>query len=83
MFMHKVAIVITSERVLRVRSNVLFGGVAPAVAASNYKIEGQVTQTTADDVVEALRLANVDSVIFKLVGSCDVNVSVFLIISVL
>ncbi|KAI0306315.1 NAD(P) transhydrogenase beta subunit-domain-containing protein [Multifurca ochricompacta] len=41
--------------------NVLFGGAAPAAAPSDYKIEGQITQTNADDVVEAL--ANADSVI--------------------
>ena len=42
-------------------TNVLFGGAAPVAAPSDYKIEGQITQTSADDVVEAL--ANADSVI--------------------
>ena len=41
-------------------TNVLFGGAAP-VAPSDYKIEGQITQTNVDDVVEAL--ANADNVI--------------------
>jgi H+-translocating NAD(P) transhydrogenase len=41
--------------------NVLFGGAAPAAAPSDYKIEGQITQTNVDDVVEAL--TNADSVI--------------------
>ncbi|KAH8989174.1 PNTB-domain-containing protein [Lactarius hatsudake] len=41
--------------------NVLFGGAAPVAAPSDYKIEGQITQTNADDVVDAL--ANADSVI--------------------
>jgi len=41
--------------------NVLFGGTAPAAAPSDYKIEGQITQTNADDVVEALQ--NADNVI--------------------
>jgi len=41
--------------------NVLFGGTAPAAEPSDYKIEGQITQTNADDVVEAL--ANADNVI--------------------
>jgi NAD(P) transhydrogenase len=42
-------------------TNVLFGGAAPAVAPSEYKIEGQITQTSVDDVVEAL--SNADNVI--------------------
>ncbi|KAI0321656.1 PNTB-domain-containing protein [Amylostereum chailletii] len=42
-------------------TNVLFGGAAPAAAPSDYKIEGQITQTNTDDVVEAL--ANADSVV--------------------
>ncbi|KAI0046159.1 PNTB-domain-containing protein [Auriscalpium vulgare] len=43
-------------------TNVLFGGAAPtAVAPSDYKIEGQITQTNSDDVADAL--ANADSVI--------------------
>ncbi|KAI0263343.1 PNTB-domain-containing protein [Gloeopeniophorella convolvens] len=42
-------------------TNVMFGGAAPAAAPSDYKIEGQITQTTSDDVAEAL--ANADSVI--------------------
>ena len=42
-------------------TNVLFGGAAPVAAPSDYKIEGQITQTNADDVVEAL--ANADNVI--------------------
>ena len=41
--------------------NVLFGGAAPVAAPSDYKIDGQITQTNADDVAEAL--ANADSVI--------------------
>ena len=42
--------------------NVLFGGIsAPATASQNKKIEGTVTQTTADDTAEALLHA--DSVI--------------------
>ncbi|KAH9161336.1 PNTB-domain-containing protein [Lactarius sanguifluus] len=41
--------------------NVLFGGAAPVAAPSDYKIEGQIVQTNADDVVDAL--ANADSVI--------------------
>ena len=42
-------------------TNVLFGGTAPVAAAEDYKIEGQITQTNVDDVVEAL--ANADNVI--------------------
>ena len=42
-------------------TNVLFGGTAPAAAPSDYKIEGQITQTNVDDVVKAL--ANADNVI--------------------
>lgn len=42
-------------------TNVLFGGTAPALAPEDYKIEGQITQTNVDDVVEAL--ANADNVI--------------------
>lgn len=43
-------------------TNVLFGGAgAQAVAPSDYKIEGQITQTNSDEVVDAL--ANADSVI--------------------
>ena len=42
-------------------TNVLFGGAAPVADSSDYKIEGQITQTNADDVVEAL--ANADNVI--------------------
>ncbi|KAF8274378.1 PNTB-domain-containing protein [Lactarius quietus] len=42
-------------------TNVLFGGAAPVAAPSDYKIEGQITKTNADDVVEAL--ANADNVI--------------------
>jgi H+-translocating NAD(P) transhydrogenase len=42
-------------------TNVLFGGAAPAVAPLDYKIEGQITQTNVDDVVEAL--VNADNVI--------------------
>ena len=42
-------------------TNVLFGGAAPAAAPADYKIEGQITQTNSDEVVEAL--ANADSVI--------------------
>ena len=42
-------------------TNVLFGGTAPVAAPSEYKIEGQITQTGADDVVEALE--NADNVI--------------------
>ena len=42
-------------------TNVLFGGAAPAAAPSDYKIEGQITQTNVDDVVEAL--ADADNVI--------------------
>ncbi|KAN0116649.1 NAD(P) transhydrogenase beta subunit domain containing protein [Russula decolorans] len=41
--------------------NVLFGGAAPVAAPSEYKMEGQITQTSADDVVEALE--NADNVI--------------------
>jgi H+-translocating NAD(P) transhydrogenase len=52
-------------------TNVLFGGAAPAAASSDYKIEGQITQTNVDDVVDAL--ANADSVIlvssFPIFGS--------------
>jgi H+-translocating NAD(P) transhydrogenase len=52
-------------------TNVLFGGASPAAASSDYKIEGQITQTNVDDVVEAL--ANADSVIlvssFPIFGS--------------
>jgi H+-translocating NAD(P) transhydrogenase len=40
--------------------NVLFGGV-PAMAQTDYKIEGAITKTSVDDTVEAL--ANADSVI--------------------
>lgn len=42
-------------------TNVLFGGAAPVAAPSDYKIEGQITQTNPDEVVDAL--ANADSVI--------------------
>ena len=42
-------------------TNVLFGGAAPVAAPSEYKMEGQITQTNADDVVEALE--NADNVI--------------------
>ena len=42
-------------------TNVLFGGAAPVAAPEDYKIEGQITQTNVDDVVEAL--ANADNVI--------------------
>jgi H+-translocating NAD(P) transhydrogenase len=42
-------------------TNVLFGGAAPVADPSDYKIEGQITQTNVDDVVEAL--ANADNVI--------------------
>jgi NAD(P) transhydrogenase beta subunit len=41
--------------------NVLFGGATPVAAPSDYKVEGQITQTNVDDVVEAL--ANADNVI--------------------
>ena len=41
--------------------NVLFGGAAPTAPPEDYKIEGQITQTNVDDVVEAL--ANADNVI--------------------
>jgi H+-translocating NAD(P) transhydrogenase len=44
----------------RTLSNVLFGGIA-SEAASDYKIEGSVTQITVDDTADAL--ANADSVI--------------------
>jgi NAD(P) transhydrogenase len=42
-------------------TNVLFGGAAPVAAPSDYKMEGQITQTNVDDVVEALE--NADNVI--------------------
>jgi NAD(P) transhydrogenase len=42
-------------------TNVLFGGAAPVADQSDYKIEGQITKTNADDVVEAL--TNADNVI--------------------
>ena len=42
-------------------TNVLFGGAAPVAAPSEYKMEGQITQTNVDDVVEALE--NADNVI--------------------
>ena len=42
-------------------TNVLFGGTAPVADASEYKMEGQITQTNVDDVVEALE--NADNVI--------------------
>ena len=42
-------------------TNVLFGGAAPVATPSDYKMEGQITQTSSEDVVEAL--ANADSVI--------------------
>ncbi|KAF8478387.1 PNTB-domain-containing protein [Russula ochroleuca] len=42
-------------------TNVLFGGSAPVADASEYKMEGQITQTNVDDVVEALE--NADNVI--------------------
>ena len=52
-------------------TNVLFGGASPPAVSSDYKIEGQITQTNVDDVVEAL--ANADSVIlvisFPIFGS--------------
>ena len=44
----------------RMLSNVLFGGIA-SETASDYKIEGSVTQITVDDTADAL--ANADSVI--------------------
>jgi NAD(P) transhydrogenase len=55
-------------------TNVLFGGAAPVADPSEYKIEGQITQTNADDVVEAL--ANADNVI--LASSSNVTASVLL-----
>jgi NAD(P) transhydrogenase len=42
-------------------TNVLFGGAAPVAAPSEYKMEGQITQTSVDDVVESLE--NADNVI--------------------
>jgi NAD(P) transhydrogenase len=42
-------------------TNVLFGGATPAPTQGEYKIEGTVTRTNAEDVVDAL--ANADSVI--------------------
>ncbi|KZV73394.1 PNTB-domain-containing protein [Peniophora sp. CONT] len=42
-------------------TNVLFGGAAPPATQGDYKIEGTVTQTNVDDVVDTL--ANADSVI--------------------
>lgn len=44
----------------RTLSNVLFGGIA-SETATDYKIEGSVTQITVDDTADAL--ANADSVI--------------------
>ena len=44
----------------RTLSNVLFGGIA-SETASDYKIEGSVTQITVDDTADAL--VNADSVI--------------------
>lgn len=44
----------------RTLSNVLFGGIS-SETASDYKIEGSVTQITVDDTADAL--ANADSVI--------------------
>ena len=44
----------------RTLSNVLFGGIA-SETASDYKIEGSVTQITVDETADAL--ANADSVI--------------------
>ncbi len=41
-------------------TNVLFGGIA-APAQSDYKIEGQITQTSVDETVDALE--NAESVI--------------------
>ena len=49
-------------------TNVLFGGAAPPATQGDYKIEGTVTQTNVDDVVE--NLANADSVILVCI-SCD------------
>jgi NAD(P) transhydrogenase len=42
-------------------TNVIFGGAAPVADPSEYKMEGQITKTSADDVVEALE--NADNVI--------------------
>ena len=41
-------------------TNVLFGGIA-APAASDYKMEGQITKATVEDTVDAL--ANAENVI--------------------
>jgi len=50
----------------RTLSNVLFGGISSEMA-SDYKIEGTVTQITVDDTADAL--ANADSVILVRRGS--------------
>ncbi|KAI0275891.1 NAD(P) transhydrogenase beta subunit-domain-containing protein [Russula aff. rugulosa BPL654] len=42
-------------------TNVLFGGAAPVADPSEYKMEGQITKTSVDDVVESLE--NADNVI--------------------
>ncbi|TFL07470.1 NAD(P) transhydrogenase beta subunit-domain-containing protein [Pterulicium gracile] len=42
-------------------TNVLFGGISAPVSTETHKIEGTITETNADDVVDAL--ANADSVI--------------------
>lgn len=42
-------------------TNVLFGGAAPVTTPESHKIEGQITQTNVDDVVESLE--NADNVI--------------------
>lgn len=42
-------------------TNVLFGGIAPAASSETHKIEGSITKTNVDEVVDIL--ANADSVI--------------------
>lgn len=42
-------------------TNVLFGGIAPTASNETHKIEGTITKTSVDDVVDTL--ANADSVI--------------------
>lgn len=47
-------------------TNVLFGGISAPVSTETHKIEGTITETNADDVVDAL--ANADSVILVSTG---------------
>lgn len=45
----------------RTLTNVLFGGIGSTATQTDYKIEGQITKTSADEAVDALN--NAESVI--------------------